>query len=342
MPLKGYLDSCAADLLAGWAWDSDDPARRLIIEILVDGKPLTRVLSHQYREDLKKAGIGDGTYSFRHIPSSLIDPERQLISAVVAGTDFRLPSPDPEPTMRGESHRSRMSGHFDFLAGNPSYRDIDIRRLNSRYRFIIEPFLSYISDSTILDLGSHDGRWPYAFSRAGAKRVIGIEARAELIAQFERFPNDAAKDRVELRQGDIFESLTLLRHDKACFDVVAILGIFYHITDHYGLLDLVRSLSPKLVIIDGAFHLASWPCVQIDFERADHFFNATSRFQGHRMVAVGIPSKVALERMAETLGYNTRWLDWQILPKVDRVGVDDYYFEGPQRRCTCSLSPTAQ
>jgi SAM-dependent methyltransferase len=77
-------------LIAGWAWNSDHPERRVTVEILADGKPVAQVVAERYREDLHRQGIGDGAYGFSCAPPLSVDPERQGISALIAGTDFRL------------------------------------------------------------------------------------------------------------------------------------------------------------------------------------------------------------------------------------------------------------
>ena len=46
------------------------------------------------------------------------------------------------------------------------------------------------------------------------------------------------------------EGLSLLA--RSTFDIVLCLGIFYHIMDHYRLLNLIRQLKPRLVILDNS------------------------------------------------------------------------------------------
>ena len=101
MALQGYLDVCAESLIAGWVWDRDDPERRFVVEIRVDGESLTRVPAKQYREDLEKNGIGDGTYAFCYTFPSSIDAKRQEISVVALGADVYLPRSQTDPLATG-------------------------------------------------------------------------------------------------------------------------------------------------------------------------------------------------------------------------------------------------
>lgn len=230
---------------------------------------------------------------------------------------------------------------FDFLAGSSKYSDPGaVRRLNLRHSFIIGPFAKDIQGARVLDLASHDGRWPYAFAGAGAKEVVGIEGRAELVNQFADYPETPFKQNVHLNVGDIYEFLRLLVSRNERFDVVGVLGIFYHIMDHYGLLTLIHRLGPKLIIVDSEFMTAPWAHIAVNSENTAKELNSTAHFESQSMAPVGIPSRSALEKMATSLNYKTDWLDWDSVPKGERKGVrEDYYREGPKRRFTCSLRP---
>lgn len=226
---------------------------------------------------------------------------------------------------------------FDFLGTNPKYSDSDVRRMNLRHRFVIEPYVERIKGARVLDLASHDGRWPYAFAKAGAKQVVGIEGRAELVAQFATYPDKTLRRRVQLHVGDIFEGLRALAAKGEKFDVVGVLGIYYHIMDHYGLLCLIHRLSPRLIIVDSEFMTAPWPHIALVFEDTSKDLNSTAYVAGQTKVPVGIPSCAALERMASSLGYATEWQDWGRLPAGERGAVGDYFRSGPKRRFTCAL-----
>ena len=60
MPLRWHLDEFTSRYIAGWI-DDDGPAP---IDISVNGRIVATLLPTQYREDLERAGIGDGRRSF--------------------------------------------------------------------------------------------------------------------------------------------------------------------------------------------------------------------------------------------------------------------------------------
>lgn len=230
---------------------------------------------------------------------------------------------------------------FDFIRGLPLYVDKpkDAERLNSRHRFIIQPFERDLRKARVLDLASHDGRWPYAFATAGAREVVGIEGRPELIAEFDGYPAGEVRDRVTLIQADINEEVPRLAAAGERFDVVSVLGIYYHITTHYSLLAHIRALRPKLIIIDGEFQNNQAPIIKLVQEDTRKNMNSLAYFDGQVKAVKGVPSRGAMEVMASSLGYSVEWLDWNGLPPKDRAGVQDYYRKGPQTRGTCALRP---
>lgn len=231
-------------------------------------------------------------------------------------------------------------GFFDFLTDHPSYAasDAPSRRLNKRHRMIIEPFRGDIQGAKVLDLGAHDGRWAYAFAAAGAASVVGVEARPELIARFRDFPDDAARSRVSLVEGDVFAALEHFAEDGWRFDVVAVLGLFYHVMDHFRLLQLIRMAEPRLVLIDGEFMIARNPMIQLVREKTAKPVNAAPQFAGQERAIKGVPSFPAMEAMADALDYDLNWVDAAMFAE-DRAGIQDYFRDKTFRRALCALRP---
>lgn len=237
-------------------------------------------------------------------------------------------------------------GFFDFIRDLPGYKDAKaqgIHRLNKRHAFLIEPFRKELEGARVLDLGSHDGRWPYALAAAGAAHVVGVEGRADIVAQFADFPDTPHKQRVELRVGDLFEALEGEAAEGVRYDVVAVFGVFYHVMDHLRLLRLVQALGPRLVLIDSDFVTERAPLIWLTTERTGGKLNAIATAEGQERALVGTPSFRAMEMMAEALDYDLAWLDWQQVPKGERVGLRDYYNARKRgrsvRRATCALRP---
>jgi 2-polyprenyl-3-methyl-5-hydroxy-6-metoxy-1,4-benzoquinol methylase len=235
---------------------------------------------------------------------------------------------------------------FEFLKSTRRYGENStaIARLNVRRDFLVAPYETDLADARVLDLASHDGRWSYALSAAGAREVVGVEARPELIEQFDEFPDDEQKKRISFVQGDIFEELPKMIERGEQFDVVAIYGLYYHIMDHYQLLKLVQRLGPKLVIIDSEFAVYKQPMIKLIYEDTRKFLNTIAHTEGQLKAPIGIPSFRAMEVMAESLGYDVEWADWMSVPEDKRDGLNEYFRtreDSDRRRSTCALRPAA-
>ncbi|MGR3491516.1 MAG: hypothetical protein ACU0DW_05610 [Shimia sp.] len=233
-------------------------------------------------------------------------------------------------------------GPFDFLNSSDRYGTDPkaVFRLNRRFEAIVAPFAKDIVNAKVVDLASHDGRWPFALVHAGAKEVIGLEGRQELIDQFDTYPDSAMKKRVEMRCCDIFDGLRTLKTEGYQPDVVAVFGIFYHITEQYLLLNLIKQLDPKLIIIDSEFaRKANGPILRFAREKVDNHLNTIDRGSGTGEELVAVPSFKLMDTMAEVMGYEVEWVDWTKLPPAKREGVHDYFRSGDalRKRATVAL-----
>jgi len=236
-------------------------------------------------------------------------------------------------------------GFFEFVAGLSYYADRRnaAARLNQRHHFLIEAFQGEIADARVLDLAAHDGRWSYAFAAAGAREVVAIEARAEMIGRFADYPDPRLKARVEMRQGDIFEALAAEAAAGAHYDVVAVFGILYHVMDHFRLFQLLHPLTPRLIIVDSLFLGDAGAVIRLVKERTDKVLNAAPQISGQRNAVKGIVSFRAMAMIAEVLGYSIEWSDWSQLAPPARTGVQDYFTSRHgMRRASCALRPCRQ
>lgn len=235
-------------------------------------------------------------------------------------------------------------GFFDVLESTARYagmHETGIHRLNVRHRFLVEPFVADIEGSRVLDLAAHDGRWSYALAGAGAREVVSIEARQELMDQFAEFPDTEFKSSIRWVHGDIFDELEALVEAGETFDVVAVYGIFYHVMDHYRLLKLIRALRPRLVVVDSEFVQADEAVIDVVMEDTEKYLNSTAHLDGQRRAPTGAPSRSAVEMMATSLGWGVEWADWTAVPKEERRWLRAYYrgADVRRRRDTCWFRP---
>jgi hypothetical protein len=62
--LNGCIDQLNINGIDGWAMDEANPDLPVLLEIRLSGRPYATILACDYREDLRKAGIGNGNHAF--------------------------------------------------------------------------------------------------------------------------------------------------------------------------------------------------------------------------------------------------------------------------------------
>jgi SAM-dependent methyltransferase len=198
-------------------------------------------------------------------------------------------------------------------------------RLNARWRAIIGWNVGVLAGRRVLDLGCHDGRWSFAALEAGARHVIGIEARAHLVKKaaenFSYYSVPAGA--YEFMTGEAMESLCALK--VASIDVVMCLGFFYHTLEHMRLLLEARRLGAEYIIIDTSISAAKEPIVALAFESTEDTRNAVDYgLTGTNKALVGAPSRSGLLAMLDYAGYRADFFDWQNNAVGDWTDLPDY------------------
>jgi hypothetical protein len=211
-------------------------------------------------------------------------------------------------------------------------------RLNSRYRALIESNRSCIENCAILDIASHDGRWSFAAIKAGARFVLGVEARPHLVqAARETFRIYGVPcERYSFVAGDIFNQLAVI--SPAPFDTIFCFGFFYHTMRHIPLLEGITRLRPRHLILDTLISPSPQPVIEIRTERttSDAAAVAGSSDVGDASL-VGHPSRRALQMMLKNFGFRMHEFDWRSPPQDDWTGIEDYR-DGARITMRCDIS----
>lgn len=210
-------------------------------------------------------------------------------------------------------------------------------RLNQRYRALIEANRDIIAGQNVLDLASHDGRWSFAAHKAGAKHVLGIEARPHLVEAAEQMLKHygALDGWVDFLEDDVLHALDELRPTQAGrFDTVFCFGFLYHTIDHMPLLRKIAQLRPKHLIVDTAISLRPGNLIELREEPVAKESNAAGESE---LALVGKPTKEALEAMLGAAGFGEfRYYDWH------RAGIDRWddlkpYYVGARVSARCEF-----
>jgi len=202
-------------------------------------------------------------------------------------------------------------------------------RLNLRYEAIFGENRDIFAGASVLDLASHDGRWSLAALATGARSVIAIEARPELVkAATENLGEYGyGADRIRFVTGDVHEVLNTQDFEA---DVVLCLGFLYHTLRYNELLDGIRRTNARHLIIDTSspYMMRPVPNVNVITEHADEQGKAAADTYTHGpSVLVGRPNLAAIRTMLGAYGYRVERLsDWAGLlrdnPRTDNC--DDY------------------
>jgi len=79
----------------------------------------------------------------------------------------------------------------------------------------------FVKDAAMLDVCSYTGAWTVRALVAGARHVTAVDVSAPALAQLQaNVALNGVAEQIDIRQGDAFELLKLLRHEKRQFDLV--------------------------------------------------------------------------------------------------------------------------
>jgi hypothetical protein len=88
---EGYLEVAECAIIAGWAWDRQQPDVPVNVDLYDGDVHLGTVTAYWFRRDLAEAGIGRGRHVYLfHPPASIKDGRARSIRARIAGTDTDL------------------------------------------------------------------------------------------------------------------------------------------------------------------------------------------------------------------------------------------------------------
>jgi SAM-dependent methyltransferase len=126
----------------------------------------------------------------------------------------------------------------------------DPERLNYRCEILLTRNRHAIKDKTVLDLASHDGTFSYACIKLGAKHVVGIEPRANLVhdANENLRSLNCKNSQYNFIQDDMFNYLPTIEPGE--FDTILCFGLFYHTKKQTELLELITKCQPTYLILD--------------------------------------------------------------------------------------------
>jgi 2-polyprenyl-3-methyl-5-hydroxy-6-metoxy-1,4-benzoquinol methylase len=175
-------------------------------------------------------------------------------------------------TLRGVGFR-RMGKRFNEWA---------YRRRGERFEALVEEFIPQRTALRVLDVGSGTGFYLDAWSRLGAKQVIGLDLTDAAVDNLRKnFPE------LEVYRGDISEGLNEIK--PGSIDVVSAMDVMFHIVDHRRFAAALRNIA--VLLRPGGMFIWS-----------DLFLHGHEVVQEH----ITLRSLYRIETMLDVAGFNIR------------------------------------
>jgi len=223
--------------------------------------------------------------------------------------------------------------HYEFDLGHGVTTPIasigHANRHKQRKEYFFTPLVELcggtLSGKRVLDLGCNAGYWSLAAIEAGADFVLGIDGRQMHIDQanlvFEAKAIDPGRYRFDL--ADIFA----LDLQEETFDIVLCLGLLYHVSKPFELMERMSRWNTDVLVIDST----------LDTRIAGAYFRIARQNVEDPRAALDRPVALrptwrAVVRLAEQYGYSCvalrpRFTDWH--------GANRYR-EGSRRAFLCA------
>ncbi len=205
----------------------------------------------------------------------------------------------------------------------------DCNRFNWRCENLLTRHQEFIKDKVVLDLACNTGRLSYPCLALGAKKVIGVEARPELIEQGKKYlQNTEYQSKMEFVQADMFDYLASASPHQ--FDVILCFGFLYHTVRQVDFFREVKRLAPQTVLIDTNVaknyiwyglqdFLGKPPMLQMIVENP----NKTSDTTDEDGIAFW-PTCPFLESMFQQINYDATKISYRSKEIGDWAGMKDY------------------
>ena len=194
--------------------------------------------------------------------------------------------------------------HYEFELPNgvrtPISNPAHVNRNEQRKRYFFAPLVRLCGGSLVgkrvLDLGCNAGFWSLAAIDAGADFVLGIDGRQMHIDQaslvFDAKGVDPNRYRFQL--SDIFD----LELQEAPFDITLCLGLLYHVSKPFELMQRIATWNDDLLVIDTALDArVRGPYFRVARQHLDDPRSAVDR-------AIALhPTSAAVARLVRQYGY---------------------------------------
>ena len=191
---------------------------------------------------------------------------------------------------------------------NPAHANRHVQRRNYFFSPLVRLTGGSLAGKRVLDLGCNAGFWSLAAIEAGADFVLGVDGRQMHIDQanlvFDVKQVDPARYRFEL--ADVFE----LKLSEEPFDIVLCLGLLYHVSKPFELMERIAGWNDDLLVIDTVLDTrAPGSYLRLHPQNLDDPRHAVDRAMAL------VPTGPAVVSLVEQFGYRSvalrpHFIDW--------------------------------
>jgi len=120
--IEGKLEKVDFKGITGWAWDANSPDEPLRLDVIVNGELLDSCVAATHRQDLEKAGKGNGKHAFRlPLPPYMCDGKQHTVSIKVANSDVLI---NKTPVNFSFEHNKPYNNYEEFFDWSLMRREI--------------------------------------------------------------------------------------------------------------------------------------------------------------------------------------------------------------------------
>jgi 2-polyprenyl-3-methyl-5-hydroxy-6-metoxy-1,4-benzoquinol methylase len=190
----------------------------------------------------------------------------------------------------GLSFRARHAGPTPYLTPGAF-----LRRTRHLLPWLMQAAGGSLEGKRILDLGCNSGIWAIQCALLGAREVVGVDIRSEMIAQADFIKSIVGADNAQFCALDFWDVTP--ENLGGQFDAVLNIGLLYHLPDPLEALRRTQRMSSGQVLLDTAVHRSRDAIIRLHWEEA-----ADIHLAGGPGVAAW-SSKAAIELMLDHLGF---------------------------------------
>jgi len=159
---------------------------------------------------------------------------------------------------------------------------------NKDFNFFVPDKLKFMfQNNRILDLASHTGESSICCSEVGAKTVLGVEPREELVNESINLAKKLGVSNVSYIVGDACDKDQMVKFLEN-IDTVVTFGMFYHLADHNLLLKTICESSARHIILETEYGPeTSLPSISWYIEDTD---SVMAGHNGYKKILAGAPN----------------------------------------------------